>query len=246
MANITKTVVFPVPSEWNKDTQDPTNVGIATYEGPDKLITEWYTAPHANAKELYDIYEPNTKRAERPVAVGVQTVLLEVEKNPLHALAWWGCKYPRPERIEVVAGPADEPNPDIPDPHHFGEVFNRAAFHWDQTNNRWSDPVFASDTPGDHGYYGWEHVRAHRNQLLADSDAKVAMSDVPTAVVQPWLDWRQKLRDLPAAWAGVGTDTHLIVWPHDPGEIGAGVTIYGDMHGQEDGSESAGVSETGY
>lgn len=219
MANITKTVVFPVPSEWNKDNQDSTNVGIATYEGPDILITEWYTTPNDKEKELYDIYDPNSPRGERPVAPGITTVVLEVDKYPLHALAWWGCKYQKPERIEVVCGPSSDPNPTIPDPHHFGEVFQRADFHWDQANNKWSDPVFAYDPTGGTTYYGWDIVREKRNELLDGTDSRVQTSDMPAAVVQPWIDYRQKLRDLPQDWAGVGTATHLIVWPFDPDEV---------------------------
>tara|TARA_B100001250_G_scaffold370549_1_gene354780 strand:+ start:143 stop:955 length:813 start_codon:yes stop_codon:yes gene_type:complete len=231
MANITKTVVFPVPTEWNKDNQDATNVGIATYEGPDKLMTEWYdkdaAAPHnqyvGNEKNIYDVYDPDSKRAERPVALGISTAILDVEQYPLHALAWWGLKYPKPDRIEVVCGPSSAPNPTIPDPHHFTEVFSLDDFYLDQTTGNWSTPVFSYDiidpALGESAFYGWDHVRRARNELLLQSDSRVQTSDMPAALVQPWLDYRQKLRDLPQDWAGVGTATYLIQFPHDPDEL---------------------------
>lgn len=235
MANITKTVVFPVPSEWNKDNQDATNVGIATYEGPAKLMTEWYdkdaTAPNrgyiGNEKNIYDVYDPDSKRAERPVALGITTALLDVEQYPLHALAWWGLKYPKPDRIEVVCGPSSDPNPTIPDPFHFTEVFELNEFYLDQNTGNWSTPVFAYDNPtasayGGSAFYGWDHVRAARNDLLTQSDSRVQTSDMPAALVQPWLDYRTKLRNLPQDWAGVGTATYLIVWPADPDQVEKG------------------------
>ena len=37
MANITKTFLFPVPTEWMGQDQDDDNVGIATYNGPDRI-----------------------------------------------------------------------------------------------------------------------------------------------------------------------------------------------------------------
>ena len=39
--NITKTFLFPVPTEWMGQDQDDDNVGIATYNGPDR-IRVWY------------------------------------------------------------------------------------------------------------------------------------------------------------------------------------------------------------
>ena len=41
MANITKTVLFPVPTVWMGQAQDTTRTGICTYVGPQN-ITFWY------------------------------------------------------------------------------------------------------------------------------------------------------------------------------------------------------------
>ena len=42
------------------------------------------------------------------------------------------------------------------------------------------------------------------------------MPDVPDAVKQPWIEYRQKLRDLPTDWADVGNSTYLIQWLWNP------------------------------
>ena len=42
MAQITKTIIFPVPTVWMGQDQDDTNVGIETYTGPDKIFIDYY------------------------------------------------------------------------------------------------------------------------------------------------------------------------------------------------------------
>ena len=44
----------------------------------------------------------------------------------------------------------------------------------------------------------WQEVRDVRDQELHDTDAKVGQTDAPQSIQQGWLDYRQKLRDLPA------------------------------------------------
>ena len=51
--------------------------------------------------------------------------------------------------------------------------------------------------------------------MLIGSDGRIP-EDAPESMKTRWKEYRQKLRDLPTAWAGVGTATHLIVWPRDP------------------------------
>ena len=41
---------------------------------------------------------------------------------------------------------------------------------------------------------------------------------MPTDLKDKWKSYRQKLRDIPTDWAGIGTATYLIVWPCDPDE----------------------------
>tara|TARA_B100001113_G_C20754172_1_gene467948 strand:- start:356 stop:592 length:237 start_codon:yes stop_codon:yes gene_type:complete len=47
------------------------------------------------------------------------------------------------------------------------------------------------------------------------SDSRIP-EDAPESFKTAWKDYRTKLRNIPADWAGIGTATHLIVWPRDP------------------------------
>jgi hypothetical protein len=56
----------------------------------------------------------------------------------------------------------------------------------------------------------WERLRIRRDQLLASCDFRV-VPDAPWDV-QPWIEYRQALRDLP----DTTTDPRTAVWPQEP------------------------------
>lgn len=62
-----------------------------------------------------------------------------------------------------------------------------------------------------------DDIRAHRNLLLAATDYRV-LPDVPWDV-QPWLDYRQALRDLPELLPverSTVVDPLTVAWPVPP------------------------------
>jgi hypothetical protein len=65
----------------------------------------------------------------------------------------------------------------------------------------------------------WEQLIIVRNNGLTASDSKIA-DDMPAAVKQKWLDYRQALRDLPATF-GYGTENeipaYMVNFPVEPG-----------------------------
>ena len=227
MAQITKTVIFPCSTEWLGQDQSSTTVGIATYEGPEQLITEWEVgAVPAQCERTLD---PDSKDAEMPTAANAVRVILDASKYPLHALALWGQKY-KGARIIVDAGPADVDNPSIADPHDFQETFDQRSFYYDTGTSTWSGGAFNHDgdptgisTEGVN--FGWDWVRSTRNSMLDSCDGRVAATDTPSEARKPWELYRKRLRDLPNDWAGIGTATHLIVWPMDPDQVAAGKTF---------------------
>ena len=90
-----------------------------------------------------------------------------------------------PDLISVAAGPAEDPDPEIHAPDHIQEVYDCESFYWDPTANggdgAWSTPVF-SHSIGNNGIadeddfsFGWEWVRATRDQLLAACDQRVPL-----------------------------------------------------------------------
>ena len=56
----------------------------------------------------------------------------------------------------------------------------------------------------------WEELIKIRNNMLLASDGKIA-PDQPDSVKQPWIDYRQALRDFPATH-GYGTENETAAW----------------------------------
>ena len=58
-----------------------------------------------------------------------------------------------------------------------------------------------------------QFIKDERNAKLANSDGKIA-SDMPAALKEEWIVYRQKLRDMPVDWAGV--PFYLVRYPASP------------------------------
>lgn len=59
----------------------------------------------------------------------------------------------------------------------------------------------------------WTEILEARNAMLESSDYRIA-DDMPDSIKQPWIDYRQALRDLPTQWQGV--DTWKVEFPEEP------------------------------
>lgn len=224
MAQITKTVIYPLPTEWYGDEQDITKSGICTYVGPDK-ITMWWSnyGTDENPRWILDHSFPSDTPEDRDPPIGSRVIELDVNTHPLNAIALWGG-IEGPNWIETPAGPDDEPNPILADYHHFNEVFDLRSFNYNFDTESWDTGRFSgvhteedewSDEGEQQKTFGWDWVRVTRNNLLRRSDTKIP-ADAPESFASAWREYRQKLRDLPEKWASVGEKTYLIVWPQEP------------------------------
>jgi len=225
MSKITKTFLFPVPEQYCGDVQDDTEVGIATYIGPRYLRTRW-PMPDSNGfisddwtQGCWGVDDPS---GFMPCPVDCVEVILDAEEYPMHAAMLYGVAY-EPDRVEVQVGPDSEPNADICDPLSLYESIIPRSCGYDVVNSVWKTPQFRPDfaaaitvPDGETERFSWTVVRDLRNSMLSECDHRVSASDIPDSVKQPWLDYRQKLRDLPASWSDVGNSTYLIQWPFDP------------------------------
>ena len=226
-AQINKTFIFPVPTDWLGQEQDDANVGVATYIGP-KNLKVWLELDENGDKTdiIMDTTDPDRSDYPTDLPLNVYTVDLDADQHPETAAALYGG-VAGPEFIEVVCGPSSDPNPWIQDPAHFQEVYDMSSFGWDPTLNSgaggWKTPKFSHeknpdnnpDVDEDEQIWGWDWVRFQRNKILHSSDSRIP-EDAPESFKVAWKDYRTKLRNLPQDWAGVGTATHLIVWPRDP------------------------------
>ena len=218
---VSKTFIFPVPTQWLGQDQDDYNAGVATYNGP-KNLKVWleYDSNGNKTDHIVDTVDPSRADYPDPLPANIYAVDLDADEHPEQAAALYGG-IAGPLHIEVQAGPSSDPNPYIDDPAHFHEVYDMCSFGWDPTLNSgaggWKTPRFSHEIEDhDDTTFGWEWVRTVRNNMLTACDNRIPTDASNTDFAQTWKDYRQKLRDLPADWVGVGTATHLIVWPRDP------------------------------
>ena len=231
---VSKTFIFPVPTQWLGQEQDDANAGVATYNGP-KNLKVWLRLDANGNKtdEIVDTVDPTKEDYPDPLPADIYAVDLDADLYPETAAALYGG-IAGPLHIEVQAGPSSDPNPYIDDPAHFHEVYDMESFGWDPALNSgaggWKTPKYshADENPdGSDTTFGWEWVRTIRNNMLTACDNRVPTDAANTSFAQEWKDYRQKLRDLPADWVGVGTATHLIVWPRDPDMVKKDAEIKG-------------------
>ncbi len=189
------------------------------YEGPEKLIL-WLTKDGNNLEEAWDADD----MTERPLPGDMYQVELDAKAGDKECLIA-GMIGPSTEtyhpfgnlkRYEIKTGPDDVPNSSIKDPTYPSHVFDRNDIQENMydpetkqfKNLRYHDNTSNMDNLDD------DRIRHKRNMLLVASDHRVAASDIPDDIKKDWIDYRKKLRDLPADWKECPNE--LIEWPKDP------------------------------
>ena len=189
------------------------------YEGPEKLIL-WLTKDGNNLEEAWDADD----MTERPIPGDMYQVELDAKAGDKECLIA-GMIGPSTEtyhpfgnlkRYEIKTGPDDVPNSSIKDPTYPSHVFDRNDLVeniYDPETKQFKNLIYHDNTPN-MALLTDDGIRHKRNKLLEGSDNMAAASDIPDDVKQGWLDYRKKLRDLPADWKE--SPNELIEWPKDP------------------------------
>ena len=128
---VSKTFIFPVPTQWLGQDQDDYNAGVATYNGP-KNLKVWleYDSNGNKTDHIVDTVDPTRSDYPDPLPANIYAVDLDADEHPEQAAALYGG-IAGPLHIEVQAGPSSDPNPYIDDPAHFHEVYDMCSFGWD-------------------------------------------------------------------------------------------------------------------
>lgn len=171
------------------------------YEGPDEIVM-WIDKETGYMTAAYALDE----EPDRPLALNLKRVILRADTDInccKIGLIYGGLEAPKV--YEVSVGPVDQPNATVVDPSDIRIVYDKDSVTVDYTA-----PLKFFEYKRDRGD---EFIRSVRNQKLATSDGKIA-PDMPSALRQQWLDYRQKLRDMPVDWAGV--PGYLVRFPRSP------------------------------
>ncbi len=171
------------------------------YEGPDEIVM-WL---NKETGYLMQAFAPEDE-PDRPLPLDMKREILRADSDInccKIGLIYGGLETPK--IYEVSVGPVDQPNATVIDPSDVRIVYSRDSVTADYT----APLKFFEHTriPSD------DFIRRRRNSLLAQSDGKIS-PDMPEALKQQWMDYRQKLRDLPVDWADV--PNYLVRFPRSP------------------------------
>lgn len=181
------------------DTQNKTKPAI--YAGPDRV---WTFVDEATGKipvgqAFYTIAEDGD---DIPTPPGQLKVEIVAEDSPLiiSIVNSRGCTFPglTNETETLVDGTVIT----LPQENIYN-TYDTTEIEYNSGSKTWTTPYRASPI-------SWEGLMNARNGMLTASDGKIA-PDMPENLKASWVEYRQKLRDLPATF-GRGTPSETPAW----------------------------------
>lgn len=196
-----KTLTYNLPDHLYSTQRTQGKTGTQLFDGPEELILHLEKSDGS----IFESFVPGEEH-DRPLALNLDRVVFTAQNDEDRikiALIYGGLEEPTVYEVDI--GPADYPNTTIKDPSDIREVYDESAVMRDYTA-----PLQFRTQSRDRSD---EWVRKIRNSLLAASDGKIS-PDMPEELKQAWLDYRQKLRDLPVDLLEV--PNYLIRFPKSP------------------------------
>lgn len=200
MTDIVKDFTYNLPDEPGVATRDNNEVANARYTGPRYIYVFLNEDNTLNTREVIT----DDSGEDFVPMPGLTKVKIDAEQDPLVA------SLVLPAHFTLV----DEQT-EVEQTLSNGEIY---AYDWpidlatfdypsiNYTDGTWNIEfdVWESD---------WDGLKNLRNSLLAGCDGRVA-SDVPEELRTAWINYRQKLRDLPTDWDGI--PSWKVTVPTDP------------------------------
>ena len=224
MKQITKDFTYDIPDDYLAQTNSNGDTATASYTGPEKLWVFVAEATGANKSDCQQMDEnwddngmpapPGEVKVELDCA-GADTLLCAIFLPHTVDLTQKGVERDLPEGYGIYI----HPWPPYPD-----HAYERELIKYNE------DTADVSDTPdkvhrnGDwtltwkQPWITWETQTQLRNSLLDMSDGKVSF-DQPASVKDPWVTYRQKLRDIPVVFKRGEADewpAHMVKMPPMP------------------------------
>jgi len=203
MAHVKKIVTYDLPDEFEQavPTKALGKTSTQSYDGPSTLVL-WIDKESKEIEQTWD----KDDMTDRPLPLNLEVKELKADsdENIIKIGLLFGGFAER-KLYEVRVGPAEDKNVVIADPSDPRMIFSE--------NDILEDYTKPLKFRNDFRRYDDEFIRGERNALLKQSDSRIA-EDMPDEVKAKWEAYRQKLRDVPADWAGV--PQHLVRFPMDP------------------------------
>lgn len=205
MTDIVKNFTYNLPDEPGVATTNNNEVVNAVYTGP-RYVYAFLNED--NTLSQHEVITDESGEDYVPMP-GLTKVKIDAETDPLIASLLQPASFAITDTISEVTQTLS--NNEV---YSYEWPMDLAAFDYSTItyeNNSWNVEFTVWED-------AWDELLILRNSLLNGSDGRVA-SDVPEELRNAWLDYRQKLRDLPSDWSGI--PSYKVTMPSDPdGEQG--------------------------
>jgi hypothetical protein len=200
---------YDMPDAYLYQTTNEGKVGQWTYEGPRELWVFLRKRDNKRTGEVKFWYEVEDDFVP---AANEYMVKVNCEENPLLCelmetdqdtlfLEGRAIKSETLPMNDYQGNPFVHYEPEVPTPDH---TYDRDEITYDPVAQQWNTPF-----PFLKPHTDWEAIKKVRWSQLSAADGHVS-PDMPASVKQEWIDFRQKLRDIPqtygAAWTVTITD----------------------------------------
>ena len=193
MSDITVNFTYKVPNGKNNPNVEDFTIETWTYTGPEKL---WVFVDKETLKlePMGYLTEETDGKTYNPLPTHLK-VEVNAGKNPLVAtivaqpLNYELLATVRTASVVLPDGNTvlEDVNPPPQDVYKYdGITYAPGADSW---SYKWVDEEVT-----------WDDIKLLRDTLLTASDNRVKF-DIPDSIKQPWIDYRQALRDMPTVWA---------------------------------------------
>lgn len=203
---ITKTFTYKLADAYLHQTSALNKTGTWTYTGPDKL---WiFVNKETNKINGRFHYTDRDNGADVPTDPGMIKVLVVANTDPLLAsLIHNEVDYSTLDRAYETLPDGSEywtTNPITPD-----HTYELEEIEYDSATGYFKQPY-----PWKKPHITWDELKNVRNMMLKTTDVKIRLASEDKKA--EWEDYRQKLRDLPATFAGI--DPWKVPFPAEPTE----------------------------
>ena len=206
MTNITHNFTYTLPNE-PKSTDFSNNVTVnAQFTGPQFI---WVVVDETTNKiaPFGAVLEDQFETFAAPI--GFKLVKVDAKVNPVIATMLLGnCTEITDTVSEVSETLVDGSVYTYMWPQTIAGAFVQNETSYNSETDTWELAYYSE--PDD-----FDAFKLERNRLLNESDSRIA-PDMPDALKQKWIDYRQKLRDMTTVWANV--PTWKIAFPKTPDE----------------------------
>jgi len=195
-----------------------------TYDGPDKI---YLIVDQVTGEETHGPLTAEEKTDGRPVPLGSMYYEVDCIENPLFCqLRGHIIDEAEEDHTHTVIHPD---SPDIPgykqltyqEPLLVRNIYDKYCTKVNLETGELHIPVYTPlESLFGHGMkeeVTWDYIRRKRAMELKNSDMNVG-GDIPMSVQQPWLEYRQLLRDLPEKLKDIPPAIVLRMFPPHPDE----------------------------